>query len=273
MALGSLPQGTAVIVAEKKLVRCLSKGLSVPRCRVVEPCAGWISEATLHFPSPPPKHRKSMGQSFWDGDDLTRYLATAEDSDDIREWKQRAAKVVVRQHQRALAAVRRKRFVKSVEIEKQQKQLDALKAQEAHITQLILDGINGQRTLTTRDDLLVATRGRSYELQSGVLDFQRPTFLDQKLRRSSLDAAAKEHRLSTSTSASPSVSLRSLSNIFSPASSTDHIPPSTSKGQRSSHRKQTPQKQKRSPRLSLSSTTSSRKASSSSKNNSNLLAC
>jgi len=166
-------------------------------------------------------------RSFADGDDLTRYLATAEDSEDLKEWKQRAARVVVRQQQRALAAVRRKRLVKSVELERQQAELDALKAEEAHITQLILEGLqkcrvgSSQVQLTTRDDLLVATRGRSYEIPLLQQTKASPRVVLTKKKRVSgggeSPCPSRTKRLGGS-----STSLRSLTNVYDATAATKH---------------------------------------------------
>lgn len=137
VVVGRLPFGTNVLVAAE---RRLQRGAM--RSLVVKPGLGWVSSTMLAF-----------------ADGHTSHDAT------------------LKQHQRALAALRRQRLDKLKRIDRYTAELKRLDEQEALVAKLVLDGLTRRAHHAvsraprpkTRDDLFVATR-RQNTLDKAVAD-------------------------------------------------------------------------------------------------------
>lgn len=128
---------------------------------MLRPCAGWISASTLTVGEPVPRNSSRFNDS-------SRPMeVTRSDDASNAAWDKRLTQVILRQHHRALAAIRRKRLQKSACIEKQHFELNQLENEEARVSRLILECLEHQV-----DSL--ATSIRFSRVQAGLVQSNIP---------------------------------------------------------------------------------------------------
>lgn len=78
-------------------------------------------------------------------DDYERMIDSADSNDTTgAAWKKRVVQVVLRQHHRALVAIRRKRLEKSAFVQKHTCELNDLENEETRVSRLILECLEHQ---------------------------------------------------------------------------------------------------------------------------------